>query len=115
MNNNPVSQANKQTSQPSYKRVASIVLCCIVGGFILLDLSPVGGNYRMYGAWIQCGQKPVAAYNFMAGMFYEEPSLYSFIDIIQPTHYFCSPVEAEAAGYEPSLSYKLNHPLSTSE
>lgn len=97
-----------QKTQPSRSRIVLIVLASLIAALILLDLSPFGGNYRMYTAWIQCGKKPVAAYNAFGDKLYYSPSLYSPFQLFQPTSYYCSSDEAEAAGYRASLSYQTN-------
>lgn len=85
-----------------------LALVIILGVIILLDLSPIGGNYRMYAAWIQCGQKPVAAYTFMNEKSFEYHPLYTPVEIFQPDKYYCSAQEAQAAGYESSILFREN-------
>ena len=70
---------------------------------ILLDLTPLGGNWKLYANWIRCGQKPVAT-NLeweVAGSVpsYGEPPL---IDLLRGSDYYCTPLEAEKAGYSAS-------------
>lgn len=84
----------------------ALALVIFLGIVILLDLSPVGGNYRMYTAWVRCGQKPVAAYDAFGDKFFYDPEFYNPFQIIQPEKYFCTPEEAEVAGYEPPILFR---------
>ena len=95
-------------SSRSPRRIVLIVIGSVLGALVLLDLSPIGGNYRMYVAWVRCGQKPVAAYDALGDKLYYDSSLYNPIQIFQPTSYYCSVGEAETAGYRASLSYKTD-------
>lgn len=83
------------------KRRTIIAVCAVVAMLILFDLSPFGGNVRFYATWIGCGQKPVATagsglMNVGAIHYYEPSSLPGFHSTIA---YFCTPLEAEQAGY----------------
>lgn len=105
--NNTLTQPSQKTKH-SRPRTILIVLVSLITALVLLDLSPFGGNYRMYTAWVQCGKKPVAAIFFAGDRFYYEPPNYSLINMFQPDKYYCSSGEAEAAGYRASLTYH-NH------
>ncbi|HMR72906.1 MAG TPA: hypothetical protein PKD68_02755 [Candidatus Saccharibacteria bacterium] len=101
-----ISLKQKSRTPRSPKHIALIILSCIAGAIVLLDLSPVGGNYKMYSKWVQCGQKPVAGNDFMGEHFFNDPPLYTPVDIFPPEEYFCTPEEAEAAGYEPPTLFR---------
>lgn len=86
-----------------------LAIVIVIGLVILLDISPVGGNYRTYIAWFKCGHEPIAAITSLGDRFYYSPSFYEPIQLFQPDNYYCTAQEAEAAGYEPSLSYEIHH------
>lgn len=69
--------------------------------FVLFDISPFGGNVRFYSKWAACAQKPVASrvgFNMGRPLSYEEPAAFEPIRYGLP-RYFCTPLEAEKAGY----------------
>ena len=75
----------------------------LIAAFIY-DLSAFGGNIQFYSKWAECGQKPVAiagsGYFNSGAVHYYNPS-----DITLSRHspeYFCTPLEAEQAGYSSS-------------
>jgi len=82
--------------------VAVVVVTVLLAAF---DLSPFGGNVRFYANWISCGQKPVASDTSIGlgaqVLHYIEPVAFQPFRLGQPT-YFCTPVEAEQAGYSAS-------------
>ena len=80
--------------------IGLIILGALLGFLVLLDLSPIGGNYRMYAAWMRCGQKPVAAIFAAGGRFSYNPPVYTPIHLLHPDGYYCSLAEAQAAGYD---------------
>lgn len=119
----------KKTSKRSTKRSASksvkgnegwvtrhkIVVAAIVTIIILIsiDISPFGGNLRFYSKWIECGRKPVAeniSISFGAKpRSYIEPPSFVPLRFGQPT-YFCTPLEAEKAGYSANPNqYEFPH------
>lgn len=63
----------------------------------------------MYIAWVQCRQKPVAAYDAFGDKLYYDPVLYNPLQLVQPSEYYCSADKADAAGYRPSISYETYH------
>lgn len=42
----------------------------------------------------------------MGEHFFNDPPLYTPVDIFPPEKYFCTPEEAEAAGYEPPTLFR---------
>ena len=107
---NPATSPTSPTKPArSPRRIVLIVLASLMGFLILLDLSPVGGNYRMYAAWVRCGQKPLMGSSFMGVNDYNTPPVYDPIRL-DNREFFCSPADAEAAGYEASPFYKVEEP-----
>lgn len=82
-----------------HKKVILIVLTILL--LIICDLSPAGGNIQFYAKWIECGKKPVASDVSLKIGAHPKSYVYpSSITLLRfsPT-YFCSPLEAEQAGY----------------
>lgn len=82
-----------------------LALVIVLSVAILLDLSPVGGNYRMYAAWVRCGHKPVMGSEFIGVKDYNTPPFYDPVRL-DVREYFCTPEEAEAAGYESPILFR---------
>lgn len=78
-----------------------------VAMLVVFELSPFGGNVRFYAKWIECGQKPIASdvsMGFGAKVKnYTTPSAFQPLRFGQPS-YFCTPLEAEIAGYSANPS-----------
>lgn len=79
----------------------------IIGLILLYDLVPLGGNIRFYSKWLECGQKPVGTnleWNFGGGTppNYGVPPTFSLMRL--SPDYFCTPLEAEQAGFSASSS-----------
>jgi len=75
----------------------------ILATIIVLELLQMGGNTRFYTTWLYCEQKPVAAESLNARgnvIYYYEPS--SWPGIHAAGSYYCTPLEAETAGYSAS-------------
>lgn len=94
------------------RRLIAIIVGALVILVILFDLTPFGGNVRFYTTWIGCGQKPVATsgsgYMNSGAINYYEPS--PFPGIHPTIDYFCTPLEAEKAGYSASPNqYEFPH------
>lgn len=90
-----------KTKQSARKKRIAVVVVIVLIGSIIFELSPFGGNARFYAAWISCGQKPVATagsglMNSGAMHYYNPTSLPGSHPTIE---YFCTPIEAEMAGY----------------
>ncbi|HMQ95651.1 MAG TPA: hypothetical protein PKD19_00345 [Candidatus Saccharibacteria bacterium] len=67
--------------------------------WLITDLIGIGGNIRFYAKWIECGRKPVvSAYVFKKTPHYiENTPILPTIRLLPDQ--FCSPKEAELAGY----------------
>ena len=83
---------------------------------VLLDLTPLGGNWKLYANWIRCGQKPMATnlkWEVGGGSIssYGEPPLFA---IFRTSEYYCTAHEAEKNGFSAS-SYRYQFPHLTPE
>jgi len=85
------------------KWIVTVVVVLVL--LVIFDLSPFGGNIRFYSSWINCGQKPVAAGGELTLgsnlLHYQESAPFQLVRFPQP-EYFCTPLEAEQAGYSAS-------------
>lgn len=91
-------------------RIKTIIVSILVGLFLIYDLSGIGGNIRFYTKWAVCGQKPVRQGLMIAGSIphYEGSPTFSLLRLAPPL--FCSPVDAERAGYSAiDGSYEFPH------
>jgi len=98
----------KQSNREKVRRKKTIAIAMIaVIAMILIDLSPFGGNIRFYSKWIECGQKPVVGLGsgyWNAGVrHYEESSTFKLF--LRNQTWYCSPIEAERAGYSANEDY----------
>lgn len=105
--------AKKKTEKRSTRRKIIIFTAIVLAALVVFDLSPFGGNVRFYATWISCGQKPVAAGGELSLgsklLYYKEPIAFQPIRFLQP-EYFCTPLEAEQAGYSANPdSYEYPH------
>jgi hypothetical protein len=86
------------------KSAKVVVPLFLVLAVIVYDLSGLGGNMRFYAKWIECGVRPVVAnqsIGFGASVSnYEDGSTFSLARMT-PSQ-FCSPRDAELAGYSAS-------------
>lgn len=106
-------KAVSHLSRQRNRRRIIIALSIIVALLIIFDLSPFGGNARFYATWIGCGQKPAAediSIGFGAQVsHYIEPKAVEPVRFGQPD-YFCTPLEAEKAGYSSNPNqYEFPH------
>ncbi|NCU38715.1 hypothetical protein EOL96_06735 [Candidatus Saccharibacteria bacterium] len=83
-----------------------IIIVVILLILVVFELSPWGGNLRFYGKWMSCGQKPVMTALTFGGevKYYTQSPSFKPIRSYQPT-YFCTPLEAEKAGYSANPDY----------
>ena len=105
----------KKNQRPILKKVL-IASAGAVIVLILLDLTPVGGNVLYYGKWLQCGRAPVHAkgVGLANGVpHYNSEKIFAFARGTTP--YFCTPREAELAGYSASRTDYEFPNLSTAE
>lgn len=99
-------QNNKSVSKKVHrKRRLLIILTVIFFIWLAFDASGFGGNIRFYNKWIECGGKPVVTNpepDFGGGSIrdYGTAPTVSLIRF-SPT-YFCTPLQAEEAGYSAS-------------
>lgn len=100
-------------------RIKVIVVSILVGLFLLYDLSGIGGNIQFYTTWVFCGQKPVRIYE--SGFFNANTPSYAYTPslTLRPrlsNQYYCSPIDAERAGYSVSSEKRdLPHLKATGE
>ena len=95
------------------KKCKTKIIAYILGAIILIDLTPLGGNTTFYSKWVQCGSRPV--YTQM-GAGIASPGVPNYVTApglgvmrgFMP--YFCSPYDAEKAGYSANESaYSFPH------
>ncbi len=93
--------AKENSNNASLFKRLSFALSLALVVMILWDLTPIGGTLAFYHKWISCDQKPVVSVGsgFMnAGTaHYEEPPSINIFPGAQD--YYCTPIEAERAGY----------------
>lgn len=92
------------TKNPPKKKQNLKLWIIIVSVFVILlayDLSGIGGNIRFYAKWIECGQKPVEpGWTYKDIPHYRESPDLSILRL--SPQYFCTPLDAERAGYSAS-------------
>lgn len=92
--------SNKSITQQFTVRLLTFV-AIFIGLFTVVayDLW-IGGNIQYYSKWIACGQKPVVTAALAGGgvNYYKETDAISFLRGANKA-YFCTPLEAEKAGY----------------
>ena len=106
-----VSKGKELKSSKINKRQKIKIVTIAIVVFLLVDLSGLGGNIYFYSQWLRCGQKPVAigASYLGAPLHYESLPAFSPMRFYAGT-YFCSPRQAELAGYSASSSqYQFPH------
>lgn len=79
-----------------------LVLTIILVLWLLFDLSPFGGSIRFYSKWVECDQKPVRSESVAGDRWYEYPPNFEFQRIFESQNYYCTPRDAQDAGYHPS-------------
>lgn len=80
-----------------------LVFVIIFIPLVLFDLSPFGGGIKFYSKWIECGKKPVKTAGAPGIIWYEEPNSFDVVRSGYQT-YYCSPLQAEQAGYSANSS-----------
>ena len=82
------------------------VILIILSLLFVYDLA-VGGNIRFYAKWIECGSKPVetmgSGYLNSGANHYVSRS--PVVEVIRSDKLYCTPLEAEEAGYSASPGY----------
>ena len=81
------------------KKRKAIIIAYILGAIILIDLTPLGGNIPMYVKAMQCGHLPLQSDNAFRARapHYTRTSAIGILRGSPP--YFCTPEEAERAGF----------------
>lgn len=96
-----MASSTTETSRKIRKRAKLYLWSVAVGVatfFLAVDLSGIGGNIEFYGKWIECGQKPVVTrYGFKSPNYYQDTQTLAVVRLPHGA-YFCSPLQAEAAG-----------------
>lgn len=117
----PISNKDKQIIKRIMKHKKQILLSFIIlfMAVVLIDISPYGGqNLQLYAKWIECGHKPyksTSSLNPTRTPYYTQlysPVLLSSWDAGER---FCTPHEAELAGYSASSDKYIYLNLNTEE
>lgn len=90
------------------KRVLIFLAATVVFLIVLFDLSGIGGNVRFYGKWIECGHRPVVTNpggDFGGGSVQDYAQAPTFKLVRKSPVYYCSPIEAERAGFSADPNY----------
>ena len=93
------------------KRRLGLVVGIVVILFLLFDITPFGGNIRFYSTWMACGAKPVRVASAPGSgvIWYEETAPFEPVRFLYQK-YYCTPLEAEQAGYSADQnSYTFPH------
>ncbi|PID33522.1 hypothetical protein CR969_00275 [Candidatus Saccharibacteria bacterium] len=117
LNPNKIAMTNKPTPKQvaAFKKHRNKVLATVFASILLiilvLDFVPVLGQRvfistaHMYYKWIECGRKPVVTFRPYGGFdYYAEPKslIHSSPTMSGSPDIFCTPLEAERAGYSAS-------------
>lgn len=94
------------------KKTFLFLSAILLSVFLVMELIGWSGQIQFYSKWIECGQKPLRAkgsgfMNAGAIHYAEMPS----VNVWMPAgEYFCTPLEAERAGYSSSPNqYEFPH------
>lgn len=90
----------KDTKKESKIRDRLISISFIVIALLLLDQTMLGGNTRFYTKWVKCGHQPVQTQAMPGIAWYEKTNPYPAT--LRNTSLYCTPIEAERAGYSAS-------------
>ena len=102
-------RSNHIDRQTSSRRIRwALVACAAVLMFIIIDIfTPLGGGQiKYYKKWIDCGRQPLETKGII-GNGLEYYQLAPTFDLLRDNHikYFCTPKEAEKAGYSSHKNY----------
>ena len=87
-----------------------VIVSVIIIGFLAFDLSGLGGNIRFYAKWVECGNKPLASGMIIEGRVPHYEQAPNFNSVRFSPDYFCTPLEAEQAGYSANPdTYEFPH------
>lgn len=89
-------QKNKMRKRSVFVILAVVLL------LLAFDLSSLGGNLRFYARWKECGQQPLWTMSMPGIAWYEKAPL---ISVLRDGDTFCTPIEAERAGYSANSQY----------
>ena len=84
--------------KPKTKQSIRSVLI-VLAVLVAVDLTPLGGNLRMYAKWMQCGTRPMQSGVTFAGQVQNYKQAEVLTGLRGHSKYFCTPREAELAGY----------------
>lgn len=102
----------KRDGKQKKKSNVALGIVIALAAIVLFDLTPFGGTIRYYATWTRCGEKPVVTvgsgyYNGHTPSYHQAPTVYIFPG---NQEYFCTPLEAEKAGYSASPdNYEFPH------
>lgn len=86
---------------------------------VLIDISPYGGqNLQLYAKWIECGHKPykaVVSFDRTRAAHYTDRYPLINLSFMNAGKTFCTPREAELAGYSASSDKYIYPNLNTEE
>jgi hypothetical protein len=104
----PISNKDKQIIKRIMKHKKQILLSFIIlfMAVVLIDISPYGGqNLQLYAKWIECGHKPyktVVSFDRTRAAHYTDQYSLVNLSFMNAGKTFCTPHEAELAGYSAS-------------
>lgn len=90
----------KEVKQQKSTKSRYLIPVIIVIVIALLDQTLLGGNTKYYIKWVQCGQQPVQIQSMPGKAWYEDTIPYPIT--LRNTALYCSPYDAERAGYSAS-------------
>ena len=92
-----------KTKQPrfTHKQTKLLIVLGILAAVIISYDFYIPGNIRFYAKWVSCGQRPVGSRG--SGLFNVGVPHYEKVELLRLFHghmdYYCTPLEAERAGY----------------
>ncbi len=97
----------QEKTRESFKQKIFIISIIIIVVILIFDITPFGGTLKFYSKWIACGEKPVVTrgsgyLNSNAQSYTTPPSLNIFPG---DQLYYCTPLEAEKAGYSANANF----------
>jgi hypothetical protein len=98
---NRTQSGSKSKNLPKVHKKSIIFVAILLSLFLLAEFAGWSGQIQFYSKWVECGQKPLRAKGsgpMNAGAIHYE-DMPSFNVWIPAGTYFCTPLEAEQAGY----------------
>lgn len=74
----------------------------VVTILLALDILGIGDNIRFYSKWLECGREPLVTENGYKGPSHYLKASEARSPLRGPLPYFCTPLDAELAGYSAS-------------